>query len=100
MVYVLLFFPAEAPHEVSVSSNLDSNIAPLGDSVTLHCTTNGGPNNTYEWRQDGAILSNETGDTLNLYSISPANGGSYNCTVSNAAGIDSTSLDIIGKNMH
>ena len=89
--------PVEAPHDVAVSSNVEFNIAPLGGNAILQCSAKGGPNNTYEWQKDGIILSNETGDILNLYGISPAAGGFYNCTVSNAAGNDSASIAIIGK---
>ena len=80
-----------------MSSNVNFNIAPLGGNGILQCSTKGGPNNTYEWQKDGTVLGSETGDTLNLYSISPATGGFYNCTVSNAAGNDSASIAIIGK---
>lgn len=90
--------PAEAPHDVAMLSNLDFDIAPLGDNVTLRCITKGGPNNTYTWMKDSIILDGETRDTLNLTSIVPSSSGIYNCTVSNAAGYDSASIALFGKN--
>ena len=80
-----------------LSSNVSFNIAPLGDNVTLQCTNNGGPNNTYAWRKDGLLLISEASDTLNLTSVNPSSAGLYNCTVSNPAGSDSSTIPLFGK---
>ena len=82
-----------------VTSNVAANIAPLGGSFTLQCSNQGGPNNTYEWRKDGDILQNETGDSLTLSGTTSSYGGTYNCTVQNAAGTDSSDILIIGEHM-
>ena len=98
-VILELFLSAEAPHDIDIFSNRFENIAPLSDNVTLQCNNKGGPNNTYVWRKDGIILDGETRNTLNLTSIVPSSGGFYNCTVNNAAGFDSASIALIGKNI-
>ena len=58
------------------------------DSVTLTCTTEGGPANTYQWSFNGAVLENETSMDLILPSVTAENGGTYTCSVTNAAGSD------------
>ena len=64
-------------------------ISSLGDSVTLVCTAKGGPNNSFVWERDGKIIANDS--IVHLVSINASDGGNYTCTVSNAAGTDSTS---------
>ena len=79
-----------------------------GDNVTLNCSAQGGPDNTYQWQQrrsnlddesfpnpmyqwqhDGVDLMNETSNILTIDNIDAVNGGNYTCVVSNAAGNDS-----------
>lgn len=80
----------EAPHALVVSLNVNFNVASIGDNVTLLCTNGGGPTNAYEWSKGGRILNNEGDNTLMLTGIDITSGGNYTCTVSNAAGNDST----------
>lgn len=63
----------------------------LGDNITLTCSSQGGPNNTYQWMKSELVLENEIEATLNLYDITAVDGGSYTCTVSNIAGSESAS---------
>ena len=72
---------------VAVSSKME--IAVVGGTVTFNCSAQGGPDNTYQWQNDGEDLINETDTTLTLNNISAMNGGNYTCVVSNAAGNDS-----------
>lgn len=67
--------------------------------MTLQCINKGGPNNTYAWMKDSIVLDGEIRDTLNLTSIVPSSSGFYNCTVNNAAGYDSYSIALFGKNI-
>ena len=76
------------------TSNIDLNVASFNGVVILECTGGGGPNNTYEWMKDGTVLNDETSDTLTLIIDSASSGGSYTCTVSNAAGSDSASTTL------
>ena len=77
-----------------MSSNVNANAASINGNVTLLCTNGGGPNSAYEWRKDGNIINNETSNTLNLNGITLASGGNYSCTVTNAAGLDHTSITL------
>jgi len=84
-------------HFNTVSPQGSVSVSPLnmvfnrGDNVTLNCSAQGGPDNTYQWQHIGADLDNETMQTLTLPQISANDGGDYTCVVSNAAGSDSAS---------
>ena len=84
----------EAPHDVMVASDVDLNIASLNDAIILMCTNSGGPNNTYQWEKDGAVLEGETSDTLTLVNVNASFGGNYTCTVRNTAGNESASITL------
>ena len=75
--------------EGSVAVSPEMVIADVGGTVTFTCSAQGGPNNTYQWQNDGEDLMNETDATLIVSNITTMNGGSYTCVVSNAAGNDS-----------
>ena len=75
--------------EGSVSVSPEMEIAVIGGTVTFTCSAQGGPDNTYQWQNDGQDLMNETDTTLTVSNISAMNGGNYTCVVSNAAGNDS-----------
>lgn len=49
----------------------------------MNCTAQGGPNNTFVWKNDSEIVVGEVSPTFEL---SPVMGGVYTCEVSNAAG--------------
>lgn len=64
----------------------DATVA-QGKKVTISVTYDGGtPPVTFQWFKDGAPILGATAQTLVLYPITPANGGVYTVTVSNAAG--------------
>ena len=75
--------------EGSVAVSPEMVIADIGGTVTFTCSAQGGPNNTYQWQNDGSDLMNETDTALIISNITAMNGGSYTCVVSNAAGNDS-----------
>jgi hypothetical protein len=56
-----------------------------GDTAMLQCTSLGGPNNTYQWRANGVLLT-ETSQNLSISNIMANDGGVYTCEVSNFAG--------------
>ena len=85
---------SEAPHNVVVTSSVDLNVASLNDNVSLMCNNSGGPSNAYEWMKDGMIIDGEVDNTLALNKVTASSGGSYTCTVSNAAGNDSASITL------
>ena len=75
--------------EGSVAVSPEMEIAVVGGTVTFTCSAQGGPDNTYQWQNDGQDLMNEADTTLTVSNISAMNGGNYTCVVSNAAGSDS-----------
>ena len=64
-------------------------IADVGETVTFTCSAQGGPDNTYQWQNDGRNLVNETDAILIVSNITAMNGGNYTCVVTNTAGNDS-----------
>lgn len=71
---------------VVVSPELE--IANVGGTIKFTCSTQGSPNNTYQWQKDGDLIE-ETSATLTISNITAVNGGNYTCVVSNAAGTGS-----------
>lgn len=41
------------------------------------------PNNVYQWKKDGVDIVGENDSTITILDISPANSGSYTCTITN-----------------
>ena len=72
---------------VVVSPELE--IANVGGTIEFTCSTQGSPNNTYQWQKDGDLIE-ETSTTLTISNITAVNGGNYTCVVSNAAGTGSS----------
>ena len=75
--------------EGSVAVSPEMVIADVGGTVIFNCSAQGGPDNTYQWQNDGEDLMNETDANLIVSNITARNGGNYTCVVSNAAGNDS-----------
>ena len=85
--------------------------AALGDSVSLTCTSEGSPPDTFTWMKDGIELQNNinitsvthTGSaavfqsTYSISNISSSDIGNYTCTVTNPIGSDS--LEIVLDNL-
>ena len=67
----------------------------FGSPVTLNCTAEGGPNNTFQWTSQGQVVS----DIFQLHfpSITGSDGGLYTCTATNAAGSGSATVTITGN---
>ena len=65
------------------------------DNITLNCMAQGGPNNTFQWSLNSQTLPGETNQALILLQVTT--GGVYSCTVSNAAGMGSSTSRLIGE---
>jgi len=52
-------------------------------------------NFTYEWRQNGTIISGETEDTLMITSVMESDSGDYKCIVTNPFGDTNTSNIVV-----
>ncbi|XP_065904165.1 hemicentin-1-like isoform X3 [Dysidea avara] len=78
----------------SVSLQPSGNILTAANSkVTLTCLADGGPNNVFEWRRQGVVISNDP--VLLIPMVTGSDGGVYRCTVSNAAGSDTATTTVI-----
>ena len=63
-----------------------------GNSTAFICSAMGGPSNTFQWEINGNIIGNDS--MLEVMDIDASSGGSYTCTVSNAAGSGSASTTL------
>lgn len=85
-------------HSFTVSPEGSVAVSPLdavfnfGDYVTLVCIAKGGPDNSFQWEMNGNVIGNDS--TVTLVDIDASHGGDYMCTVSNAAGTESTSTTL------
>ena len=67
----------------------------MRDDVILNCSTSqGGPSLTYQWQFNGQVLPDEVDPSLTRFAVNASDGGTYTCTVSNAAGNDSSSTNV------
>ncbi len=57
-----------------------------GDSTVLSVAASGTPAPTYQWRKDSVNLGGQTGSTLVLNNLQPADAGSYDCVATNSCG--------------
>ena len=83
-------FSLVAP-EANLTEQSINNTYYEGDNATLVCTSSGGPNNTYQWLENGENLHGQNSDTLTLQNVTASTGGVYTCMVSNIAGSNSAS---------
>lgn len=79
---------------VTVTSNVDLNVASFNETIMLLCTGGGGSNDTFQWEKNGGVLDDETSDTLTLVNVDASLGGDYTCTVSNTAGNESANITL------
>ena len=105
--YICLYICAGSPDITSLTFDVRS--------TTLTCTSTGGPATTVTWRKDGIVITLNTThqqtkrlvDSVNgtyqtVLTIDPSVGfsgvvGTYNCTVENARGKSSVTVDVKGK---
>ena len=69
----------------------------VNGSVTFTCMAQGGPSNVFQWSLDGVDLPGESGTMLSVTGVDAADGGSYRCTVSNAAGVGRDIATLFGE---
>ena len=71
--------------EGSVSVLPSQVFSDRGDNVTFNCSSQGGPNNVFQWLKNGSVLDGETSSLLTITDITVEDGAEYSCLVSNAA---------------
>ena len=84
------------PNAVSPTNNVAvfplNMVSNQGNNITFICTAFGGPDNIFQWKMNGNTIGNDS--ILELIDIDTSSGGSYTCTVSNAAGSGSASTTL------
>ena len=82
-----------------IATQPQSLMAAVGGNATFTVTVTDTNGVSYQWRKEGFPIAGATNDFLTLSNIQPADAGSYDVTVSNAAGTttsSSASLSIVG----
>lgn len=67
-----------------ITTHPASRTVTAGSNVTFSVIATGSPAPTYQWRFGGTILAGETGPSLQVDNVQPANAGSYTVTVTNS----------------
>jgi len=67
-----------------------------GETLTLNCTTSGGPDNMFRWFKDNVTLES-TDSSLVIMNVGASDGGMYECVVNNTAGSSSANVTVYGK---
>ena len=79
-----------------VISSQSGNQARLGgESVTFLVIARGTPTLTYQWYLGSTAMDGETGNSLSLTDLQPANQGTYTCWVTNGLGVGVASAPIV-----
>ena len=69
---------------------------PAGENATFNCSGMGGPDNMYTWSRVGSEEVVQLGSELTIMSVEAADGGLYQCTVSNQAGSENSTSALNG----
>ena len=85
----------------------------IGSPLTLSCTSEGSPPDTFTWMKDGMLLTptpsitavahDDTTATFRsdytINSVTTSDNGNYTCTVTNPIGSDSFNITVNGKEL-
>ena len=88
-----LFYYTVSP-EGSVEISPGNISTTFNSSINLTCSAQGGPDNMFEWKKEEVIISNNP--LLQFPMVTSTDGSVYQCTVSNVAGNDTTTVTITG----
>ena len=97
---LLLFF---CHYSCSVSPNGTVVVTPATETLSVNgstsfsCNSEVGPSNVFQWSLNGGELPGENGTMLSITGVDAADGGTYTCTVSNAAGMGQGSAVLYGE---
>ena len=93
---LFFYFLSVSPRILWISPN---QTAELGNDVTLACVVTGLPTPRVVWKKDNKVLlDSQSARNITLVNISPADGGSYECSAINIVANDTrtTVLNVIG----
>ena len=81
--------------------NIEPSMATVerGETITLACSSLGGPGNTFTWTQLSTGLQVSSEESLTVSVSSGADGGVYQCLVENDAGNDTADATVIGNDV-
>ena len=94
---------------IDTQSSSSNKTVSVGDSLTLSCTSQGSPPDTFTWRKDNDQIAlqptsitavNYTGTSAvfradySIDSVTTRDSGTYKCTVTNPIGTDSTIITV------
>ena len=91
------YFHCVVSPEGSVQISPMNILTNFNSNENLTCSAEGGPNNVFEWRQNGVVISETNDPILSFPMVTGSDGGVYQCTVTNAAGNDNNIATIIGR---
>ena len=89
-----MFFSYTVSPQGSVKISPVKITTTVNSTVNVTCSGKGGPNNLYEWRKQGAVVSSNS--VLEFPMITGTDGAVYECTVSNAAGNETRNVTLTG----
>jgi len=83
----------------------------VGSPLTLSCTSQGSPPDTFTWRKDSVPIVQSTSITAvthtntsavfradySIDSVTTSDSGTYTCTVTNPIGSDTVTITVVGK---
>jgi hypothetical protein len=91
---VFLFTGSVVSGAPLIARELLDQSAFAGDSIVFSIEASGAGDLRYEWRFNGELLPGETGPSLSLANLTPANSGVYEATVLNGAGSAKSSASL------
>lgn len=91
---MILFNDPDLSGAPRIVTGLTNRTAFVGGSVTFEVEVEGVPPLAFEWRLDGRVIPGATNTTLVLTNLALANAGTYEVTVSNIAGVASSSAEL------
>jgi len=102
------FFHYVAAPVISHPSSLTNIVYLLNSSLTLSCTSEGSPPDTFTWMKDGVPITQSTSTTLISYNqtsvvfrsdytisrLNTSDSGTYTCIVTNNIGSDNQTIGL------
>ncbi len=86
---------SSAPAAPSISLQPQSARIIAGSNVTLTSGAIGNPVATYQWRKNGAPITNATSTTLTLTNVQPSDSGNYTLVATNAEGATNSDVAVL-----
>jgi len=113
ITYCNIYCDCNAGHPFITTATPSVVNARVGATLTLSCTSEGSPPDTFTWMKDGVLLMQSTAvvtvthtDEIAVFrsdytinKITTNDNGTYTCTVTNPFGSDTHSIDLIPGNI-